>query len=519
MKRVILKLAFVIVLLLVSSVFIFSAPPMPGLNLKEPQRNRIPFAVNVEVGDRIVKRSLVDEQSSPSINLAPRGLLILANFSDTTFAAVNTQQAFDSLANGMDYSYNGATGSCKAYFTEQSNGQYSPCFDVIGPVKLPHTSAYYGTDIENEEGNDRYVVDFVVDACKEADKLGVDFTQYDNDGDGVVDFVYIIYAGFGQADGGAESTIWPHNWDLLSALYYKNTNQTEYYAYYDENDSLNYNLPMLDGKKLYTYACSNELKYSTKLRSGIGLICHEFSHVLGLPDYYITNYSYTNFEKYTPGAWSLMGYGNYLNGGNTPPNFSVYDKYYLGWLEPQVLNKAGEYQLNADGESGYLLAKNDVHVEEGAYRADTVYYIENRQKEGWDEYLPGHGMLIWRVMYDAKKWYDNSPNDFKTRYRLMCAQDGDYPYITSGEKQEVPFPGSTNQTKFSGFEANGLENIQETSDGVITFTFYTENKTPVENVGVSVGSSSVWYNVLGHPIDPAVYKGIGIKDGKKYLLK
>ena len=510
-----------IILLLIGNVLLFAIPPAPGLDLVEPHRPRVPFAFSSN--SMYGKRQLVSQHGVPAINLAPRGLLILANFSDTTFSPVNTQLAFDSLANGADYTYNGATGSCKAYFTAQSNGKYSPNFDVIGPITLPHTSAYYGTDTQSNNGDDRYVVDFVVDACMAADKLGVDFSQYDNDQDGNVDFVYIIYAGFGQADGGAETTIWPHNWDLISALFYKNTNQSDYYAYYDEKDSLIYKLPTIDGKTLYTYACSNELKFRTKARSGIGTICHEFSHVLGLPDYYITDSKFSNLEKYTPGAWSLMGYGNYLNNGNTPPNFSIFDKYYLGWIEPNVLNHSTTYQLPADGKTGYMIARNDVHVDLGPYRTDTVYYLENRQKEGWDEYLPGQGMLIWRVMYDEEKWYNNSPNDFKTRYRLMCAQEDAYPYTTSEERPEVPFPGTSNQTEFISFSpVNYLENIQETAEGMITFDFVTENKTPVENLDIQTNQtsqSSAWYNLLGQPINPETYKGIVIHGNKKYLLR
>ena len=508
-----------VILLLVGSLSAFSIPPALGVNMQEPLRPRIPFEVEQVSANGVKKHSLVDKQSVPAINLAPRGLLILAEFTDVTFAENNTHQAFDSLANSDNYTYNGATGSCQAYFTAQSNGQYSPVFDVIGPVTLPHESAYYGTDKPNASGDDQYIVDFVVDACKAADSLGVDFTQYDNDEDGIVDFVYIVYAGVGQADGGASTTIWPHNWDLISALYYENTNQTEYYAYYDEEGKLCYNLPSLDGKMLYLYACSNELKYSNKSRSGIGTICHEFSHVLGLPDYYITDSRYSHLEKFTPGAWSLMGYGNYLNDGKTPPNFSVYDKYYLGWVEPKVLNTTGEYQLSADGESGYLLARNEMHVEDGAYRTDTVYYIENRQKSGWDEYLPGHGMLVWRVMFDAEKWSNNSPNDFKTRYRLVCADESASPYTTTEAREDVPFPGSTNQQTYAPFEINSLDSIQESSDGVISFVFTTENKTPVENVVVPSQLQGLWYNLLGQPIDPTRYKGIAIHNKQKYLLR
>lgn len=512
-------LIIVVILLLVGSLSAFSIPPAPGVNMLEPRRPRIPFEVEQVSANGVTKRSLVDKQYGPAINLAPRGLLILAEFTDVAFAENNTHQAFDSLANSDNYTYNGATGSCQAYFTDQSNGQYNPVFDVIGPVILPHEVAYYGSDKPNASGDDQYIADFVVDACKAADSLGVDFTQYDNNGDGIVDFVYIIYAGVGQADGGAATTIWPHNWDLMSALYFNNTNQTKYYAYYDDNDSLCYNLPELDGKALYSYACSNELRYATKARSGIGTICHEFSHVLGLPDYYITDTRYSHLEKFTPGAWSLMGYGNYLNNGNTPPNYSIYDKYYLGWVEPKVLNTIGEYQLLADGESGYLLARNEVHVENGAYRTDTVYYLENRQQTGWDEYLPGHGMLVWRVMYDAEKWANNMPNDFKTRYRLVCADASADPYTLHESRPDVPFPGSTNQQNFAPFNINALDSIQESTDGVISFVFTTENKTPVENILVPPYLQGLWYNLLGQRIDPAQYKGIAIHNKQKYLLR
>lgn len=498
---------------LIGALSLQAIPPAPGLNLQEPQRPRLPFEVQTQHAGR---RCLVNKHSLPAINLAPRGLLILANFADTIFAPDNTYLAFDSLANGDNYTYNGATGSCKSYFTAQSNGQYVPHFDVIGPIRLPHPAEYYGTDVTG--GNDQYIVDFVTDACKAVDEMGVDFTQYDNDHDGIIDFVYIIYAGLGQADGGPASTIWPHNWDLISALYYNFTNQKEYYAYYDDNDSLCYNLPTYDGKLLYSYACSNELRFSTKTRSGIGTICHEFSHVLGLPDYYITNTQYSNFEKFTPGAWSLMGYGNYLNDGNTPPNFSIYDKYYLGWVEPQVLNANGTYTLPADGQAGYLLARNEMHLDARACRTDTVYYIENRQLTGWDEYLPGHGMLVWRVMYDEDKWANNSPNDFKTRYRLMCADEDATPYTVYQPRQDVPFPGLTAQTQFAPFSVNQLDSIQEDISGLITFSFKTENKTPVDNITIP-SVSATWYNLLGQPIDPKTYKGIALHNGKKYLLQ
>lgn len=482
---------------------IYAVAPLPGLNLQEPKRPHIPLETTTRRNAPLMQ--------APKINLAPRGLLILVNYTDIAFAPINTQQAFDSLANSENYTHNGATGSCQAYFKAQSNGQYVPEFDVVGPFTLPHTSAYYAAN--DSTGSDQYVVDFVIDACRAADQSGVDFSQYDNDKDGEVDFVYIIYAGYAESEGADATTMWPHNWDLISALYYGYSNTDEYYA----NSDTDFKLPSFDGKQVNAYACSNELRLSTNARAGIGTICHEFSHVLGLPDYYLTTNNPTTTKFLTPGNWSLMGHGNYLNNGNTPPNFSVYDKYFLGWVTPNILYKNQELTIPADEKTYYMLTRNEKHVIDGAYRTDTVYYIENRQREGWDTYLPGQGMLIWQVIFNEDDWYNNCPNDYVPRYRLISAWNISLPYTTDKPKPEVPFPGSKNITKYAPFAHNGLYNIQETN-GVITCDFTTTNtsSTAVENLPTSfVGQ---WYNLLGQPIDPNTYKGVAIHNNKKYLL-
>ena len=503
--------AVVTVLLVLVGVNAFAVAPLPGLDLVEPHRARAPFKIVSHDAAKNIQK--VAPRQNPEINLAPRGLLILVDFADLSMQETNTNQAFDSLMNGDNYIYNGAMGSCKAYFNAQSDGKYNPTFDVVGPIKLPHPMAFYGANAD--DGNDQYTVDFVIDACKGADSLGVDFAEYDNNKDGMVDFVYIIYAGLAESEGGGADAVWPHNWDLISALYYGYSYQTEYYA----KSNTEYNLPEFDGKLLNEYACSNEIKKSNNARTGIGTICHEFSHVLGLPDYYLTTTNPTVNQRYTPGAWSLMGYGNYLNNGNTPPNYSVYDKYYLGWLEPAMLAESQVLEIPADGKTCYMISYDEQHVEAGPYRTDTVYYLENRQQEGWDAYLPGHGLLIWRVIFDEADWFDNCPNDYVARYLLVSAKKLSSPYTTTDPKPEVPFPGSSGQTSYITFSHSQLENIQEV-DGLITCEFITTNKTPVENIPSSNPIfNDQWYNILGQPIDPEHYIGIGINNGKKYLLR
>jgi hypothetical protein len=286
----------------------------------------------------------------------------------------------------------------------------------------------------------------------------------------------------------------------------------EYYA----NSDTDFNLPTFDGKMINVYACSNEIKMYTNARTGIGTICHEFSHILGLPDYYLTTKSPIVNERYTPGAWSLMGYGNYLNNGNTPPNYSVYDKYYLGWLEPTVLDQSQSLTIPADGVTTYMLTRNEQHVSAGACRTDTVYYIENRQQEGWDTYLPGHGLLIWRVIYDEEDWFYNCPNDFVARYQLISAEKRSSPYTTSKPKPEVPFPGKSDVTQYAPFTHNGLYNIQE-ADGLIICDFTTTNNPSSLNNPIAPDNHHVWYNLLGQPVDIEHYHGIVIRQGEKCL--
>ena len=337
-------------------------------------------------------------------NFAPKGLVILVQFANVSFKSANNATAFDNMLNQEGYSYGGATGSAVDYFKAQSNGQYVPVFDVFGPVTLPNNLVYYGEEgtINGSQENDMYMADFVIDAVKAADAAGCDFSKYDSDNDGYVDIVYFFYAGLGQAAGGTSETIWPHNWELASALYYGQTHGNSGYSYS--------NLPSLDGKRINNYVCSAELK-SDGSRSGIGTLCHEFSHVLGMPDYYDTNYGTNDNNGVTPGTWSLMDQGSYNNDEMTPPNYSIYDKYFMGWATPKLL--ATDAKANVTMTTGY----DDAYQITGGTsllpytNTGTIYYIENRQKTGWDAGLPGSGMLVWQVKYNSTAWSNNKPNN------------------------------------------------------------------------------------------------------------
>ena len=391
-----------------------------------------------------------------SVNLAPRGLVILVNFNNSKFANANNQSAMNELMNGDNYTHNGATGSVSQFFSDQSDGQYTPDFDVIGPVTLTNNVAYYGGN--DASGNDKLPGNMVVEACSIANaNYGVDFTQYDNDGDGEVDFVYIIYAGKGEADGGADNTIWPHNWSLDAAYNYDNCT-------YDQNAR------RFDGKYINNYACSGELNGQSGARTGIGTIAHEFGHVIGLPDLYDIDYGQNYEDEMTPGEWHIMDDGSYNNDGKTPPNYTIYDKYFLGWKTPTNPGATAQtLTLQAAGTNGFqgyqIASSNSLLI---ATSTNTVYYIENRQQSGWDAYLPGHGLVIWKIMYNQSAWEDNIPNSTAgtVRYAVVSAS-GKTTGIGTGAD---PFPGTKKVTRWEGVSGKPLLDITE-SGGVITLTY------------------------------------------------
>lgn len=363
-------------------------------------------------------------------NMAPRGLVILVNFSDVSFKAANNQAAFNDLMNSTNYTHNSASGSVREYFRAQSNGAYVPDFDVVGPVTLTSTRATYGANTTSKRGSDINPAQMIVDACNAVNST-VDFATYDNDKDTYIDFVYVIYAGEGEADGGPAESIWPHNWYVRSGANISCT---------------------LDGKKLDNYACSAELNHSDKSRTGIGTIAHEFGHVIGMPDYYDTDYGTNDDNGVTPYRWSIMDQGSYNNSGRTPPNYSIFDKYYMGWATPKFLAKNAK--SNVTMTTGYDDAYQITGGTSGpvAYtNTSTIYYIENRQQSGWDAYIPGSGMLVWKVKFSQSAWSNNEPNNEagNPRYTIVPA-DGKTTNYGQNASDVFPRAGITSYTPISG---------------------------------------------------------------------
>ncbi len=345
------------------------------------------------------------------------------------------------MVNEEGFSDYGGTGSARDYYLECSQGLFNPTFDVFGPVTLPQPREFYGAN--NSSGNDINPGQMILDACTLLDDE-IDFTQYDRDGDGYIDNVFVFYAGMGEASGGGAESIWPHSWTLNQALGY---------------------VPEFDGLKLDRYACTNEWQGSRP--DGVGTFIHEFSHVMGLPDLYATSYT----GSFTPGSWSVMDYGPYNNDGCTPPLFSAFERHALGWLEPVEIDGPKSATLNSIGNNEAFIIKCG---------RDTEYYLlENRQNTSWDTYIPGHGMLIWHIDYAPSIWEANKVNN-TPEHQYVDIEEADGTQ-TAGSRDGDAFPGTANVNSFTDDTTpsmvtwTGLRlglpitDIKESASGVITF--------------------------------------------------
>lgn len=327
------------------------------------------------------KRMLRKAQASNAFQGTKKGLIILVQFTDSKFKSGHDLALYKRIANDANYSDNNFKGSIKDYFKAQSHGMFELDFDVVGICQLQHPYAYYGKN--NSQKEDVKPGQMVAEACLWAHEHGINFSKYDWNGDGEVDQVFVLYAGHGEASYKDANTIWPHMYYLSASDYGKSLS--------------------LDGVTVDTYACSSELNGDGNL-DGIGTFCHEFSHCMGFPDLYDTSYA----GWFGMGDFDLMCSGSYNGDSKCPAGYSAYEKAECGWLTlkdmtniEQETSIVGVQPMSADGDA-YII-KNKGHEDE-------YYILENRQKTGWDSYLPASGLMITHVDYNADIWDWNMPN-------------------------------------------------------------------------------------------------------------
>ncbi|MBO7604201.1 MAG: M6 family metalloprotease domain-containing protein [Bacteroidales bacterium] len=384
--------------------------------------------------------------------------VILVQFSDVKFSVNNPKTAFSNLLNQEGYSENGATGSVHDYYWENSMQTFDAQFDVFGPY------TYNGTCAANANEND--AAKLLWAAIKAYDN-SVDWSKYDNDGDGVVDMVFMYYAGYNEAEGDPD-TIWPHKYNF-------------YYA--------GVSTSTLDNVSFDVYACTSELKGTYgKNMCGIGTCAHEFSHTQGLPDFYDVNYDkYGDGEAGATYSYDIMCSGAYNNEGRTPPYFTAEERIMMGWLDSyENLPSSGDITIPAVNTNFAYKAATSNTSGNGEY-----FVFECRSGKGWDAYLEP-GLVVYHVdkstKYNVTYKTSTSSSNTRTPYQIWTSYSqyinasGSHPcfYIVpaadqdnlfyGGSEAKLPFPGAAgvsfySPTDWEGKSYNLYSDIAFHSDG------------------------------------------------------
>ena len=451
-----------------------------------------------------------------------RQLVVLVEFSDTKFKPAHNLEFYDNLFNHFtDDLHEGeeryGRGSVADYFRDQSHGKLNLHFDIVGPYQISATahSQFGYKETETEEATTMMV----------NDQAGRDFHPYDWDGDGSVDQILYIYAG--------PSSLLDEWGYLLPSTYTGISVMTP------------------DGLSIAQASTSAEYWSTVRtFNSGIGTICHEFSHCLGLPDLYPTNGS----TDYVVDDWALMDGGNYINYGWCPPNYGPLEQIQLGWIEPIELTSSTsvrDLKPIAEGGDAYLIR----------HTANEYYLLENRQQRGWDFGLPGKGLVVWHVCYDEDKWMRNSVNNSISQLGLQLvhadnltyrqwthylkandlqAYDNDM-YMNSRYLSTSPYPyvtpfytndelSATTSPKTEMYLANSkgqrlldvkISNITMSADGLISFDFTNNDPSSgIVDAQADAPSSSVWYDLQGRRLSGRpTRKGTYIRQGRKYVVR
>ena len=366
-----------------------------------------------------------------------RGIVILVQFQDVKFKSADPKSQFTDYMNKEGYNEYYNLGSIRDYFVKNSMGLFRPTFDIYGPVTISRNRNDYGTTSSGSDGRNyegaRSALIEALDSLKK--KESIDYSKYDNDGDGEIDFTYMFYAGVGANNSGVVGAIWPHAWYI--------------------GNSVNKRSGKNMGNDIYAnrYACSNEIDgyaykkdNSTDILGGIGTFAHEFSHVLGLPDMYDLK---GNNPRKTPKKWDVMDNGNYncpYNSYGTqncaPPFYSAFERMSLGWMNPTELYAVGQVKLDKiDGNNAYSITNPN--------NPDEMFLLEYRTQKDWDVGQPNSGMLIWHIDYVASVWKEKTVNNDGNHMHVDIEEAS--PEIDKYARPYDVFPGTKVVTEFSDF--------------------------------------------------------------------
>ncbi len=355
-------------------------------------------------------------------------------------------------------------GSVRDYFICQSDSLFRPKFEILGPITLEHSSSYYGS---NKGGFDMGATEMMNEAIRKLAEYGTNFSAYSTTGNNVP-LIAFVYAGDGEHATGESDDVMACYYPLFSTHIGENTFQTALCV----NETADY-----DG--------------TGQQPDGIGTFCHEFSHAMGLPDFYNTNGLSGIFGL---DAWDIMDYGQYVGLGHRPTGYSAYEREFMGWLHIDTL--ATKKQLAtlaplASQKSEQVRAYKILNEQDAT--GNEYYILENRQASTWFDEDYGKGMLVYHIDYDVRAWTGNAVNNNRKHQRMtIIPADGILTpsYDTDNLKtfQGDTYPGITNNTELSdnsmpcdtaytGFYMNRLlAEIQEDENGNVSFAYMAKGK-------------------------------------------
>ncbi|MBP3725728.1 MAG: M6 family metalloprotease domain-containing protein [Bacteroidaceae bacterium] len=480
---------------------------------------------------------------------SPRVLVVLAQFADQQFSVRDPRATFEQYLNSMEPTQQELgnaeslnSGSVKKYFHDSSFGQFTPQFDIVGPVTLPGTTATYG-----QGRNDR--MDLLIPAVCEAVKAlehdaiapdTVNFADYDSNGDGIVDLLYIIYAGYGaNITGNSSDCIWPK-----SGIHTYKIGDNLSTSRYGVNSELN----------AYPDAFSSAPYQRV---NGIGMFCHEFSHCMGLPDFYPTTSS-AQIDNQALEYWSLMDGGELLRNGWAPCSYTAWEREAMGWMTIEELTADTTITLlpiDQEGGKAFRIRNTD-----DATNCE-YFIIENIQQQGWNSRHYGHGLLVFHVSYEPQAFsvYPlgvNSVNNVAGRPRMTIVPadgllgtsynkgkvrpwgTGEGGKVTSADYNNQhagdPYPGTAKRTELSaddntvnyavytGRQDWAIIDIKE-QNGTVTLTFLRD-KTTSGIHGLTDKQTNDnhdnWYTLEGRRLTTMpTQRGIYIKGNKKVVIR
>lgn len=388
--------------------------------------------------------------------------VLLVEFQDIKFGAWDDQggaaDLFSRMLNSDNFGDGATEGSVASYFHTVSSGRFSPEFDVFGPLTMSKREVEYVSPSEKEYYTDAqgkpvevYPASRMVSEAVAQLSGKADLSQYDSDGDGKVDFIYIFFAGQGVGSGGSTTTtLWPHAFTLTSGL----------------------GAPVeVDGVLVDRYCISSELGSDRGL-CGIGTFTHEFGHLLGFPDLYDTANNGIVSKCFTPGSFDCMDAGNYNNDARTPPMYSSYELYSLEWMKP------------VDIKGGASIMMLPLQARQFAYRIPTTrpteyFLLETRGSYGYDKYLEAHGLLAWHIDFDAEAWKNNVPNNDPSHQRIDLIEADNL--LTAGTRSGDLFPGRNGVCELLDYTnpalldwngrgvGSGISEIRRYPEGAVSF--------------------------------------------------